>query len=114
MAKKLERYTIEYYEEQIKQAETAIAVLRRSEVLPEDDLNIQAYKYYLQYHNVVTVANILSDAGFRYTNDGHNRKLNSNDISAIIQGVEIEDADMMNLARNIFASAKKAINKRFN
>ncbi len=88
----------------------AIAVYERCEAEPLGEFPESAYRAYIITGAVEDAAKMLNDAGQR----NGNRKFQSNDISAIIDSAEIEDKELMYVAKFLLSGGRYFMDKLFN
>lgn len=77
-------------------------IYHRTEILPNDDIAICAYKLYFRFGNVGTVAEKLIDLGFSMPGKKEpTRKLVKNDIANIIDNSTIDDVELQRAVQEL-------------
>lgn len=114
MTKKIQ-WTVEMADKEIGKWEKIKAIIKRSEIInDDDDLHTKVFKLYLKHTSVANVAKQLSEEGVRITSTTGTRKLISNDVTKIIKSEDIADAELQELVRSIHKDATKIINYPYN
>lgn len=101
-------FSLETIEKQIAFWENMKKIYLRTEILPDDDIALCAYKLYFRLGNVKAVTNELIAMGFSI--EGKNkatRKLIYNDVSSMIEKNTIDDKELQTAAREMLKDHKK-------
>lgn len=89
---------------------TAIAVYERCKIEPIGEFPESAYRSYIIAGTVADAAYMLNSSNQR----NGTKKFTPNDISATIDSIDIEDTEVMNVARFLLSNGRKFINFLFN
>lgn len=108
---------IEEIEKKLKKAEheyavwrKAVSVYERCKAEPIGEFPESAYRAYIVTGSVTDAAQALNNAGQR----NGTKKFISNDISETISGVDIEDTDIVEVARFLLSGGRDFANFLFN